>query len=142
MVCDLSVLTEILGITEGSALVLSTSELDTLVGSSGSLLPGSKAKVIDTHGHEVQSYDTPGELLLQSPSVALGYLNNEKASSEAFVYHEDGRWLKTGDEVLVRKSSKDNEHFVIVDRIKEMIKVNVCAYGIPELSSVPKTNVK
>jgi hypothetical protein len=33
--------------------------------------------------------------------------------------------MKTGDEALVRKSTEGNEHFVIIDRIKELIKVKV-----------------
>jgi long-subunit acyl-CoA synthetase (AMP-forming) len=115
--------------TEASPLVTNTSELDPLIGSSGSLIPGFKAKVIDADGKEVTSHEGRGELLVQSPSVVLGYLNNEKANAETFVWHEDGRWLKTGDEVLVRNSANGNEHFVIVDRIKELIKVKVSHYA-------------
>ncbi|KAF3068601.1 4-coumarate--CoA ligase [Trichoderma lentiforme] len=110
------------GMTECSPTVSSTNELDVLFGSSGSLLPGKKAKVIDLEGKEVTEYDTPGELLIQSPAVVLGYLNNEKANAETFVHHEDGRWLRTGDEVVVRKSAQGHEHLVVVDRIKELIK--------------------
>jgi acyl-CoA synthetase (AMP-forming)/AMP-acid ligase II len=33
--------------------------------------------------------------------------------------------MRTGDEVIVRKSPKGIEHLVIVDRIKELIKVKV-----------------
>lgn len=117
--------------TEASPLVVNTSELDTLIGSSGSLIPGFKAKIIDADGNEVTAHETRGELLVQSPSVVLGYLNNEKANAETFVWHDDGRWLKTGDEVLVRKSAKGHEHFVVVDRIKELIKVMVRALVLP-----------
>lgn len=113
------------GMTECSPTVSSTNELDVLFGSSGSLLPGKKAKVIDLEGKEVTEYDTPGELLIQSPAVVLGYLNNEKANAETFVHHEDGRWLRTGDEVVVRKSAQGHEHLVVVDRIKELIKTKV-----------------
>ncbi|KAH8688456.1 hypothetical protein BGZ61DRAFT_533234 [Ilyonectria robusta] len=123
------------GMTETSTVVVSTSELDTLVGSSGSLLPGIKAKIIDSKGKEVTDYETLGELLVQSSSVVLGYLNNEKATAETFVFHEDGRWIKTGDEVLVRKSAQGNEHFVIVDRIKELIKVKGHQVAPAELES-------
>lgn len=118
--------------TEASPLVVNSSELDTLIGSSGSLIPGFKAKIIDADGNEVTAHETRGELLVQSPSVVLGYLHNEKANAETFVWHDDGRWLKTGDEVLVRKSAKGHEHFVVVDRIKELIKVMVRA-----LASLP-----
>lgn len=112
-----------LGMTEASPVVVQTSELDRLVGSSGSLVPDCRAKVVDADGNEVTEYDARGELLVQSPSIVLGYLNNEKANAETFVHHEDGRWLKTGDEVLLRKSKQGHDHIFIVDRIKELIKV-------------------
>ncbi|GKU20635.1 4-coumarate-- ligase 7 [Fusarium langsethiae] len=111
------------GLTEASPSVFHTSEADALLGSSGSLLPGAKAKIIDQHGNEVTEHETPGELYVQAPNVVLGYLHNEKANAETFVWREDGRWLRTGDEVLVRKSARGFEHFFVVDRIKELIKV-------------------
>lgn len=73
-------------------------------------------------GKEVTTYDTPGELLVRSPSVVLGYHGNEEATRETF---KDG-WMHTGDEALIRLSPKGNEHVFIVDRIKELIKVKVC----------------
>lgn len=108
--------------TEASPTVSSTSELDQLPGSSGCLLPGVYGKVIDADGKEVTGYEERGELLVQGPNVVLGYLNNEKANAETFVTMEDGRWLRTGDEVVFRKSRLGHEHLVIVDRIKELIK--------------------
>lgn len=75
------------------------------------------------NGEEVTAYDTPGELWIRSPSVVLGYLNNEKATKETFT---DG-WMRTGDEAIIRKSPKGVEHVYIVDRIKELIKVKVCS---------------
>ncbi|CAK7234448.1 hypothetical protein SBRCBS47491_008951 [Sporothrix bragantina] len=111
------------GMTETSTVVCSTSEHDTYDRSSGSLVPGTKAKIIGFDGQEVTKYDTPGELLVQSPSVTLGYLNNEKATNETFVFHDDGRWIRTGDEVIVTLAPSGSEHIVVVDRIKELIKV-------------------
>lgn len=116
--------------TESSPLATTTSELDIFVGSSGSLIPGTKAKIIDVDGKEVTTHEGRGELLIQSPSVVLGYLHNEKANAETFVHHDDGRWLRTGDEVLVRNATKGNEHFFVVDRIKELIKVKVPIYAL------------
>ena len=72
-------------------------------------------------GNEITAYNQPGELVVKSPSVVLGYLNNDKANNETF---QDG-WMRTGDEAVVRKSPKGNEHIFIVDRIKELIKVKV-----------------
>lgn len=71
---------------------------------------------------EITKYNTPGELVVRSPSVVLGYLNNDKATKETF---EDG-WMRTGDEAVIRLSPKGIEHVFIVDRIKELIKVKVC----------------
>lgn len=88
-------------------------------------MPAMKAKLINLDGKEIIRYDEPGELLIQSPSLALGYLNNEKSTAETFVHDEQGRWMKTGDEVIVTKAPSGNDHIVIVDRIKELIKVKV-----------------
>jgi acyl-CoA synthetase (AMP-forming)/AMP-acid ligase II len=57
--------------------------------------------------------------------VVLGYLNNEKATAETFVHDNDGRWIRTGDEVMFIKAPSGNEQLVVVDRIKELIKVKV-----------------
>ncbi|KAL2183255.1 acetyl-CoA synthetase-like protein [Thermothelomyces heterothallicus CBS 203.75] len=111
------------GMTESSTVVCSTSEHDICPGTSGSLVPGTRVKVIDQDGKEITEYGKPGELLVQSPSVTLGYLNNEKATAEAFIWDEDGRWLRTGDEVIVTKADSGYEHITIVDRLKELIKV-------------------
>ncbi|KAL2130788.1 hypothetical protein VTI74DRAFT_5949 [Chaetomium olivicolor] len=111
------------GLTESSTVVCSTSEHDICQGTSGSLVPGARAKVVDPDGKEITEYGKPGELLVQSPSITLGYLNNEKATAEAYVWDEDGRWLRTGDEVIVTKSDNGYEHITIVDRLKELIKV-------------------
>lgn len=95
------------------------------------MVPGVRAKVIDSDGKEVTKHDTRGELVVQSPSVVLGYLHNERATAETFVWDDDGRWIRTGDEVVVTKAPSGNEHIVIVDRIKELIKVKVGASSLP-----------
>ncbi|RSL96753.1 hypothetical protein CEP52_011307 [Fusarium oligoseptatum] len=113
------------GLTETCTVVCTTSELDIDDGSSGSIVPGARAMLVDIEtGDEITEYNKPGELLVQSPSLALGYLNNQKATAETFIWRTDGRWIRTGDEVLVRKAASGNEHLVIVDRLKELIKVN------------------
>lgn len=113
------------GLTETCTVVCSTSERDIFFGTSGCLIPGFRAKILSIEGNEITGYDQPGELVVQSPSVVLGYLNNDKANKETFLDDTDGfgRWMRTGDEAVVRKSPAGNEHVVIVDRIKELIKV-------------------
>lgn len=113
------------GMTETSTVVTSTGENDVVVGTSGSLVPATRAKIVDEAGAEITGPGRPGELLVQSPSVTLGYLNNERATAEAFVWDEDGRWIRTGDVAVVSTSPAGHEHFAIVDRIKELIKVKV-----------------
>ena len=82
-------------------------------------------KLLSLEGVEITGYNQPGELVVQSPSVVLGYLNNDKANKETFIEDTDGRgrWMKTGDEAEIRKAPSGNEHVVITDRIKELIKV-------------------
>ncbi|KAI1454058.1 acetyl-CoA synthetase-like protein [Annulohypoxylon moriforme] len=111
------------GMTETSTVVTSTGENDVLVGTSGSLAPATRAKLIGEDGHEITEYDKRGELWVQSPSVTLGYLNNERATSEAYVWDQDGRWIRTGDVAIVTKAPSGYEHISVVDRLKELIKV-------------------
>lgn len=110
-----------LGLTETCTVVSSTAPNDIWFGSSGSLLPGIECKLVTLEGNEITGYDQPGELLVKSPAVVLGYLNNDKANKETF---QDG-YMRTGDEAVFRKGSSGNEHLFITDRIKELIKVQV-----------------
>jgi hypothetical protein len=120
-----------IGLTETSTVVTATKPDDIFLGSSGSLLPGFECKIVTPENTEITEYDQPGELLVKSPSVVIGYLNNEKANKETF---EDG-FMRTGDEALVRKSPNGYEHVFIVDRIKELIKVKVCVQRFMQLKS-------
>jgi long-subunit acyl-CoA synthetase (AMP-forming) len=114
------------GLTESATVVSSTSRADNWHGSSGSLLPGAEVRIVSADGKDIDAYNTPGELWVKAPSVVIGYLENEKATNETFVEDESGRWLKTGDEGEIRiRPRSGNEHVWIVDRIKELINVNV-----------------
>jgi acyl-CoA synthetase (AMP-forming)/AMP-acid ligase II len=89
------------------------------------LLPAVRVKLVGPDGNVIEGYNQPGELVVQSPSVVLGYLKNDKANKETFIEEADGRWMRTGDEAEIRKAPSGNEHVVITDRIKELIKVQV-----------------
>ncbi|MCJ1433560.1 hypothetical protein MMC27_002923 [Xylographa pallens] len=119
------------GLTETSTVACSTSYDDIDFGSSGSLVPGCEARLVTIEGTDIEGYDQPGELLLRSPSVTLGYLKNDLATRETF---QDG-WMRTGDEAVVRKSPKGNEHIWIVDRLKELIKVKGMQVAPAELEA-------
>ncbi|PGG98726.1 ribosome assembly protein SQT1 [Blastomyces parvus] len=119
------------GLTETCTVVSSTSSDDIFPGSSGSLLPGVEVRLLSPEGKEITGYDQPGELVVRSPSVTIGYLNNEKATRET--YRDD--WMYTGDEAIFRVAPSGNEHVFIVDRIKELIKVKGLQVAPAELES-------
>lgn len=124
------------GLTETSTVVCSTSGHDIWFGSSGCLIPSVEARIVSLEGDEITDYDQPGELLVKSPAVVLGYLDNEKANRETFVTDaEGGRWMRTGDEALIKKGPSGNEHVFIVDRIKELIKVKGLQVAPAELEA-------
>ncbi|KAL0581189.1 hypothetical protein V5O48_000879 [Marasmius crinis-equi] len=83
-------------------------------GSAGKLMPGVQARILKADGSWA-GFDEPGELVVYSPSNALGYFNNEEATKETFL---DG-WVKTGDEAKIDR----NLVLWILDRIKEIMKV-------------------
>ncbi|KAI9683246.1 MAG: putative NRPS-like protein biosynthetic cluster [Bathelium mastoideum] len=120
------------GLTETSTVVCATSPDDIYLGSSGSLLPGYEARLVTIDGTEITGHDQPGELLVRSPSIVLGYLNNAEANRETFV---DG-FMRTGDEALIRRHPESgHEHVFIVDRIKELVKVNGMQVAPAELEA-------
>ncbi|OKL57701.1 hypothetical protein UA08_07065 [Talaromyces atroroseus] len=119
------------GLTETATVVCATLPTDIWFGSSGNVLPGVEMRIISPDGKEILKYDTPGELLVRSPSVVLGYLRNEKATKETF---QDG-WIHTGDEAMIRLGPQKTEHVWIVDRIKELIKVKGLQVAPAELES-------
>ncbi|KAK5312933.1 hypothetical protein LTR93_011136 [Exophiala xenobiotica] len=123
------------GLTETSTLVSSTNPNDIWFGSSGCLVPGTEAKLMDPEGVEITAYNQPGELWVKIPSIALGYLSDENNTKETFVDLPEGRFLRTGDEVEFRKSPKGHEHVWIVDRIKELIKVKGLQVAPAELEA-------
>ncbi|KAH7127339.1 acyl-CoA synthetase [Dactylonectria macrodidyma] len=119
------------GLTESSAVVSSLPRFDPFPGSSGLLLPDVECKIVDENGEEHTERGQAGEVWIRSPSVALGYLDNEKATQETF----GDKWLRTGDKGEFRLSPKGYEHLFIVDRIKDLIKVKGMQVAPAELES-------
>jgi len=122
------------GMTETSTVITAQLAEDQMDGSSGVLVPNMKAKLVDPQsGKEITEHNKPGELWVSGPNVTLGYFKKEKETNETYTFDNKGqRWLQTGDEVEVRLSEKGQEHFWIVDRIKELIKVrNPIPHAIP-----------
>ncbi|GKT65138.1 4-coumarate-CoA ligase [Colletotrichum tofieldiae] len=97
-------------------------------GSIGRLIPNCVCKLLDDEGKEV-GFGHPGELCIRGPNVCLGYWRNEAATRD--VLDQDG-WLKTGDIAVCNEDG----YFWIVDRKKELIKVNALQVAPAELEAV------
>jgi acyl-CoA synthetase (AMP-forming)/AMP-acid ligase II len=81
----------------------------------GPLLPGAEARVIDCASGFDVGPGQPGEMLIRTPGVMRGYLDNPEAT--AATIDADG-WLHTGDVVVADREG----WFQVVDRVKELIK--------------------
>jgi 4-coumarate--CoA ligase len=97
-------------------------------GSIGYLMPNTEAMLIDEDGNEVTKEGEPGELWVRGPQVLLSYWRNEQATEES---KTDDGWFKTGDVAVCK-----NDKFWIVDRKKELIKVNGLQVAPAELEAL------
>jgi acyl-CoA synthetase (AMP-forming)/AMP-acid ligase II len=98
-------------------------------GSTGPLLPGIEARIVDlATGADLGTGET-GELLVRGPNVMKGYLN--RPAENAATLLADG-WMRTGD-----IASFDAEGFLyIIDRAKDLIKYNAYQIAPAELEAV------
>jgi acyl-CoA synthetase (AMP-forming)/AMP-acid ligase II len=103
------------GLTETSPVTHTMVPGSRKPGSIGPPVPGTECRLVDPESGEDVDDGERGELWIRGPQVMKGYLDNEEAT--AATIDADG-WLHTGD-VAVRDA--DN-HFKIVDRLKELIK--------------------
>ena len=108
-------------------------EYDLRAGSSGQLVPGMEALVIDPEsGASLGPHET-GELWVRGPNCFDGYLNNDEAT--AATIDADG-WLHTGD-----LCHFDDDGFLFVtDRLKELIKVKGFQVAPAELEALLLTH--
>lgn len=103
-------------------------------GSVGVLAPGTEGKLVDEAGAEIvrgsgAGRSESGELLVRGPQVMLGYWRNEAATRDTL--GADG-WLRTGDVCVVDEKG----WFWVVDRKKELIKVNAFQVAPAELEQL------
>ncbi|MCU0621523.1 MAG: AMP-binding protein [Gemmatimonadales bacterium] len=88
----------------------------------GPLVPNTEARVVDVATGAALGPGQDGEVQVRGPQVMLGYLHNAEAT--AATLDADG-WLHTGD---IGHADADG-YFVIVDRLKELIKYK--GYQVP-----------
>jgi benzoate-CoA ligase len=84
-------------------------------GSSGKLIPGYEARLVDERGNDVPLREI-GDLLIKGDSTCAGYWNKHEKSKEVFA----GEWFRTGD-----KYYQDEEgYFWYAGRANDLFKVN------------------
>ncbi|CAL0317391.1 unnamed protein product [Lupinus luteus] len=104
------------GLTESTAGIVRTMTAEEMSrpGTTGRLVPGVEAKIVNPNTGEAMSPGEQGELWIRGPSIMKGYAGDPEATSATLV---DG-WLRTGDLCYF-----DDEGFMyVVDRLKELIK--------------------
>lgn len=81
-----------IGSTESLHMVISNRPGEVKPGSSGKVLPGYEAKIVDESGRAVASNEI-GDLWVKADSLCACYWNQHEKSKETFV----GAWFRTGD---------------------------------------------
>ena len=99
----------------------------------GPALPGVESRIVDTVTGEDVATGEQGELLVRTPAMMLGYLNNPQATAETI--DADG-WLHTGDIAIVDAEG----WFRVVDRVKELIKYKGYQVAPAELEAILQTH--
>ncbi|KAJ1363218.1 hypothetical protein KIN20_023037 [Parelaphostrongylus tenuis] len=97
-------------------------------GTCGKLLPGFEAILRDDNGRLINEPYCAGELYIKSPTVMRGYLNLE---TDEEPFDQDG-WFKTGDVLYY----DDEGFFFVVDRVKDLIKVNGVQVAPSEIEDI------
>jgi len=84
-------------------------------GSTGQIVPGYEAKIVDDQGGELAPGQV-GTLLIKGDSIAAGYWNKHEATKETFF----GQWINTHDKFMV-----DNDgYYWYAGRTDDMMKVS------------------
>ncbi|KAK5747197.1 hypothetical protein LTR17_000332 [Elasticomyces elasticus] len=120
-------LVPVYGMTEGGWFTTLQYPKEDDTGSVGRPVPGCELKISSNPLDQSGKKHSEGEILVRGPQLMQGYLGNAEATSAAF---EDG-WLKTGDIGYL-----EDGKLYLVDRIKDMIKVNGWQVSPAELQNV------
>jgi len=102
-------------------------------GTIGLLLPNTDAKLVDDEGKEVTAEGERGELCVRGPQMLMHYWKNEIATKES---KEPDGFFHSGDVAIWRKDKLGRQRWWIVDRKKELIKVNGLQVAPAELEAV------
>lgn len=79
------------GLTETAPIAALTPEYQPKVGSAGKAIPKGEIKIEDPNE------DGEGEVLIKSPTLMIGYYDDEKATNEVIEVIDGERWFHSGD---------------------------------------------
>jgi benzoate-CoA ligase len=104
-----------IGSTEILHIFISNRPGQAKAGSTGQIVPGYEAKIVDEDGHPVPP-GTVGTLWIKGDSIAAGYWNKHEQTKRAF----HGPWINTHDKFMV----DDEGYYWYAGRTDDMIKVS------------------
>jgi len=104
-----------LGSTETLQMVIANRPGEVRPGSSGKIIPGYEARLVDDAGHDVAQGEI-GALLIKGDSTCGGYWNRHEKTKDTF----EGHWFRTGDKYYQDKDG----YFWYAGRADDLFKVN------------------
>ncbi len=104
-----------LGSTEALHMVISNRPGEIRPGSSGKIIPGFEARIVDENGQGVPLGEI-GHLLIKADSTCIGYWNQHEKTKETF----QGHWFHTGDKYY----EDEDGYFWYAGRADDLFKVN------------------
>jgi benzoate-CoA ligase family protein len=116
-----------LGSTETLQMVIANRPGEVRAGSSGKIIPGYEARLVDEAGRDVVQGEI-GSLLIKGDSTCAGYWNRHEKTKDTF----EGHWFRTGD-----KYSQDADgYFWYAGRADDLFKVSGRWLSPAEVESV------
>ena len=86
------------GMTESVAATIYTFPGCNELGSIGIPMVGNTVKIVNPKSMKELPIGHEGEIIINGPTIMMGYINNEEETNNIIYYDEDGnKWLKTGD---------------------------------------------
>jgi benzoate-CoA ligase family protein len=116
-----------LGSTETLHMVIACGPGNVKAGSSGRVIPGFAARLVNEEGQEVATNEI-GDLLVKSDATCAGYWNKHDRSKDTFV----GEWFRTGDKYWC----DEDGYFWYAGRANDLFKVNGLWLSPAEVESI------
>jgi len=116
-----------IGSTEILHIFISNRPGTARAGSTGQLVPGYEARIVDDEGRQLPPGQT-GTLLIKGESIAAGYWNKHAATKETFC----GQWINTHDKFMLDQAG----YFWYAGRTDDMIKVSGNAVWPADIESL------